>query len=102
MLLPLLMFASQSVDRADMLNEALTVCLFATSRSAAAQGQSLDQFRGTLSRSCIAEESAVRGALIPILVGRGQSSAAAERDIDQTLREARGYVLQAYSYQLPR
>lgn len=102
MLTALLFLAVQPLDRADAANEAWTKCLFATSRAAHSEGQSLAEFRSTLSRSCLGEENAAKAALIPILVGRGQDRAAAEASVARTLLQGREAVVEAYSYGLQR
>lgn len=103
MVVPLLLMllASQPLDRADQLNEALTKCLFATARAAHSRHQSPDQFRVTLANSCLAEEAAARAAVVSILVDRGQPRALAEKSIDDTLRNGREAVIRAYSFQPP-
>jgi hypothetical protein len=98
MLMPLLLFGAQLVARADELNAALTKCLFATAREAHAQGEAADRFRATLGSACLAEEASMRAAAVSILVRRGVARAAAEAKIDETLRNGRAAVIQAYSY----
>jgi hypothetical protein len=98
MIASFLLFTMQSVDDADRLNLALTKCLFATSRAAAARGESDEQFRTTLSMACLAEESSMRAVLTAILIDRGETRAAANVEDDETLQEGRRAVIRAYSY----
>lgn len=101
MIVILLLVASHSTDEADSLNAALTNCLFATARTAHLQFQSVDQFQVTLERSCRGEEASARSAIVSILRGRGVARSAAERQIDETLRNGRAAVIRAYSYGSP-
>jgi hypothetical protein len=98
MLVELMIYAAQPLDDADQLAAAWTKCLFAASRTAQAQGQSLNAFQATLSYSCLGEEAAVRRATVAALVARGESRDVAQESISRAIAEGREAVIRAYSW----
>lgn len=94
----LMLAAVQSEATADRLNFEYTSCLFAASRAAHRDGQSLGEFRSTLARSCLKEEAALRVEGVVALVGRGESQGAARKTIEQAIADGRAAVVEAYSW----